>query len=433
MKPSKTYSFTSEKLFLVLYCTLFGGSALEAYNIAFVPIEWLIKVGLIAVVLFLGFTRGVYIVPGSRVLLSFFFWALLVTAANSLFTDYASIMPSLATTPYPIFISLRFLNILSFVSALYLTWWLLVKGYKDRVIKWTVVIGFIFALLAIYIYIAQIYGFPELPRTRMSTGGQTDAYRLVRFSYAFHRATGTFREPSHLAEWLVLPFLLSLGLARYRKSFFLYATLIGAVILLTGSLTGIIGTAIGLLGAMLFSMFFNFRGKSISFFYVTLSFLFALGIFYVVSVPYEEGTKSIFHVILERLTPVIEKGLEGTNRAYIYQYLANVPFPIFGYGLGHANLLLSKYLGIQFVGAYLNLYVNTLFSTGIIGLVLLCLFVLSPVIRAITILRKTHPTNRLLLILAAYFSWLVMFAVRAEELGIMFAVAFALLAHEIYH
>ena len=419
-------SFGSSCMPLAAYIVLLFGNALEAYNLGSVPIEWLANVGLIIIVVLVALTDRLYVVPGSKLLLWFFLWGLFVTGFNILLNDYASLMPPLATTSYPVFVSLRFVKILSFISAIYLVYWLCARGHEDFIIKWPVIIGIFISVVAVYIYIAQVYGLPELPKTRMGTGGGQPS---TVFSYAFHRATGTFREPSHLGEWLVLPFFLSLF--RRRRILNIHTIFIGSVLLLTGSLTGIIGAVTGFAGAVLLANPFKFRNlKTVLCF--ALVFSLALVIFYIVVMPYAGGTKNLFRLIGHRLAPIITGGPMQLNRDYIYRYIADAPFPLFGYGLGHANILLSKYFGAKLVTSFLSLYFYFLFSTGILGLALLCLFLFCPVTRAVMILKKSHTADRFLFMSAAYFSWLVMFAVRSEEFTMMFAVTFALLAYEIH-
>jgi len=428
VKPLNIYSFTSKKLFLFLYCALFFGLALGAYNIGFVPIEWLVRVGLIMAVLFLGFTQRLYIVPGSRVLLFFFFWALLVTALNSMFNDYAGMMPVLATTPYPVFISLRFLNILSFISALYLIWWLLVKGYKDSIIKWTVIIGFVFALFAVYIYIAQMYGLPELPRTRMSTGGNVDPNRLVRFSYAFHRATGTFREPSHLAEWLVIPFFL--GMIYRKRSVNIYSIVIGGVILLTGSLTSIMGVLLGIVGTILVANPFRLKNMKVLCSLLIVGAV-SLFVFNVIAMSYGSDRVNIVNVVIDRLEPIFfEGGMQQSSRSYIYKYLADTTLPLIGSGLGNSNIVFSDYLGASLPAAFLSSYFNALFSTGIVGLALVVCFLFTP-FRQRQWRKKLKSERNILMLSACYFSWLIMAAVHSYIFSMSFAIIFCLIVYEL--
>jgi len=429
-KPLTMGRLTYGKFFLFIYCILFLGSSLGAYNIAFVPIEWLTKVGLITTVIFIAGSRKLhlYTVPGVRIVLFFFLWALLITAGNILLKDYASMMPPLATTPYPIFISLRFVHIIHFIAALYVIYWLLVNGYKDSVIKWTVIIGMVVALLAIYIYLAQIYGFPEPPRTRMSTGGQTDPFRLVRFSYAFHRATGTFREPSHLAEWLVVPFFLGMI---YSKNFInICSIVIGTTILLTGSLTGIMGLFLGIMGTILIANPFKSNPMKTL---VRVLFLggITLVLFNMIALSYSGGKADIIGVVGDRIGRILfEGGMEESSRSYIYEYISDTTIPFFGQGEGNANIVFAYYLGSSLPVAFNSTYFDVFFSTGVLGLALVIYFLSVPV-RQWQWRKKLKNNTNILILCACYFSWLIMAAVHSDIFSMSFAILFCLIVYEL--
>jgi len=431
MLAAKPTSVSLGNILLVVYTVFLFGGALGAYNIGSIPIQWLVNVGLITTVVLVALTDRLYVVPGSKPLLWLFVWGLFVTGFNILLNDYASLMPPLATTSYSIFVSLRFVQISAFISAIYLVYWLLARGYRDSIIKWTVIIGTLISIAAIYVYIAQVYGLPEPLRTRMATGGGLQQSTV--FTYAFHRAMGTFREPSSLARWLVVPFFMSFI---YRRSAFnLYAILIGGVLLLTGSMAGIMGVVSGLIGALFLATLCKFRNlKKIIRFVLPLGF--AVLIFSLIVVPYTGGSQNLLQVIGSRVAPIMTKGMSASNQGYVYEYVENTPIPLFGRGFGNANILFGKYLGSELMGAFLSLYVQFLCSTGLVGLFLLSLFLLRPVGQVIASMRSsaTRATDSsLFFMLAAYLSWLAMFVVRSEELPIMFAVVFALLAYDIHH
>lgn len=424
-RPSTISRFTYGKLLLFMYRFLFFVSALGAYNISFVPIDWLIKIGLIAVVVFVAYSQRLYTVPGSRILFAFFFWALLVTALSSMFNDYASMMPPLATTPYSVFISLRFLNILSFIAALYLVYWLLVNGYRDSVIKWTAIIGMFFALFAVYIYFAQIYGFPEPPRNRMGTSG---GMQIVRFSYAFHRGQGTFREPSHLAEWLVIPFFL--GMIYRKRSVNIYSSIIGGVILLTGSLTAIMGGLLGSVGAML--VMNPFRRENMK---TLLSFLIvglvSLLVFNMLAVSYGIDRPDIMKVVTDRLESILfEGGMQQSSRGQIYRYIADTTFPLFGSGIGNANIIFADYLGGRCMAAFNSTYFGTLYSTGFVGFTLVIYFLSVP-IRQWRWRKKLKNDTNFRILCTCYLSWLIMAAGHSDIFSMSFAIIFCLIVYEL--
>lgn len=423
VRPLNICRITSKKLFLFTYCALFFGTAFGAYNIDFVPIEWLTKVGLIAIVAFVACSRKLYVVPGSRIVVFFFFWALLVTVLNSMFNDYA--MMPISTTPYPVFISLRFLNILSFIAALYLVYWLLREGLSDKLIKWTVVAGLFISLFALYIYVAQIYGLPEPSRTRMGTGGGLQA---VRFSYAFHRAMGTFREPSHLAEWLVIPFFLCF--IWRNNPINIYSVVIGGVILLTGSLTAIMGISLGIMGAILIAN--PFRTESLKMLLVFLIICgMALFIFNVFAISYTADKADIINVVSHRLERILfEGGMEQSSRSYIYRYINDVAFPFIGSGLGNSNIVFADYLGVSVVATFISSYFDALFSTGIVGLALVVYFLFTP-FRQRQWRKKLKSERNILMLSACYFSWLIMAAVHSDIFSMSFAIIFCLIVYEL--
>ncbi len=409
---------------LAIYCVLLIGSALEAYNLAFIPIQWLVQTGALITAVHIGFTRCLYTVPGGKSMKWLFYWAVAVIFWNLIFNDYSRLMPSNATTPYLVFVFLRLLNMLSFIATFHIVYWLLINGYRDALIKWTVIIGSIIAVAAIYIYLAQIYNLPEPHRNRIGTNGDE---QITVFSYAFHRAIGTFREPSHLSAWLAVPLFLSLA---YRQSLLnIHTTLITASILLTGSLTGILGSALGFTGAIIITRPYKLKNIKILL-GLAMTLLISLGIFYSIAVSRAAEEVDIFRVVSSRMSPILfEGGLQRSNRDYIYEYLANTTIPLVGPGLGNSNLLFSQYLDKDTVVSFISLYVNYLLSLGVVGLALICFFLLSPITRALK-MKRLHHNWSFISILAAYLAWLVMLGVGSEELTFVFASIFALLTYE---
>ena len=239
------------------------------------------------------------------------------------------------------------------------------QRYRHEVFKTLVTIGGIVALAAIYIYVAQVFTLWEPPRTRIGTQGEEQ--RTI-FSYAFHRAMGTFREPSHLAEWMLVPFLVSLLQNQLRS--FVWPMLMGSVILLTGSLTGILG---GVLGFAIATLILNpIRLSTLK---LTVALVIIAGISYVLFsvlvVSYSDTNTDLFSVIWDRVQPIFEGGMGASNRGYVYEYFATEPIPAVGQGLGNAGLYFSNYCGTELVTSLLSLYFSTLYSTGYVGLVLL--------------------------------------------------------------
>ena len=414
-RPGATYT----QLALFGFVALLVTTALEAYSIGPVPIQWLAQVGAIAFALVLLLGRPQAPAPGLKLLFVYVGWGVLLTGTNVFRDAYVELMPTQATTPYLVFVALRVVNILSFAATAQIVYWLCAYAPIERVQLWIVRVGCGVALAAIYIYIAQLYGLPEPPRTRMGTGG---AGQATTFTYAFHRALGTFREPSHLAEWLVVPFFLSFG-ARGRMQA-LQSISIGAALMLTGSLTGILGAATGLAVALFMTNpLRNYNVQTLL--RIVVGIVVALAIFQLFVRSNSSAAVSLGDTIMSRIEPIMAGGMGESNRDYIYDFVSQTPPPVIGAGFGHANLQLSAHLSSPLVVSFISLYFNSLYSTGVIGFAMLAIVMLAPLFWALG-----SPTMRQrrsgMLMIAGYTAWLVMFGVHAEELSMIFGVAFAL-------
>jgi O-antigen ligase len=78
-------------------------------------------------------------------------------------------------------------------------------------------------------------------------------------------------------------------------------------------------------------------------------------------------------------------GLQSSDRGAILMAAFKQPISFFGYGMGRANLILTDIYGRMTFGAtpfvvdYHSLYLHYLFATGIVGLTLLLVFIITPV------------------------------------------------------
>ncbi|MCB0362452.1 MAG: hypothetical protein KDD35_07010, partial [Bdellovibrionales bacterium] len=214
--------------------------ACAAYSIGPIPLQWVGQSGIVVLFFSIFLGRRIRIFPGFYMLVIFLMWTLGVTLANMLSADYSVLVPPLATTPYLVYVSLRFFTLLSFISTVGVTYWLMEANQGEKFIRQCAYLGVIVALYGLYVYLAQVKGWPEIPRTRVGTTGKE---QITVFTYAFHRAMGSFREPSHLAEWLILPLFFSMSLKSWKGVFL--SLVIGSVLLLTGSLTGIVSSLFG--------------------------------------------------------------------------------------------------------------------------------------------------------------------------------------------
>ena len=427
--------FNSPDHFIVkLYLGLLTLNALSAYSFSGIPLPWLANVAAIGLVFILFFISKIPSLPGMRIFFLLFILALLLTIYKSITADYDNIMPPLANSSYSLFISLRFLVMLSFAGIATITYFLCKKGYTNYIIEAITTIGFILSIYAIYVYFAQLYNLPELPRTRAGTDGWE---QHTSFSYPFHRAMGTFREPSHLAEWLIVPYFFSFfkntSLLEYRK------ITIGIVLVLTGSITGIIGVVSGIVLSFCFVITttkVRTRNPVNREVLITWSIpILLIGTETVViagGLSLLPGNQNSAMIIMEtlysRINTLLAGGLGATNRAYIYDNLKSLDISIFGYGIGNANILITESVKTDGMASFLSLYSYYLYGTGIIGLLLLLAFLAYPVIRLIRY-PNAASSKMALLIVAGYAGWLVMYFGHSEELTLLFGVLYGLLVY----
>lgn len=408
---------------LAAFTAVYGGTALGAYNFGPVPFQWLTQFGLLGVAGLLLLARRLPKVPGLGVMIPLVAWAAVVTLANAVAIDYARLMPPLASSPYPVYLALRFMGLLTFAAAAALVYYLLQNGYREALVARVVWVGGLASVAAVYIYFAQVNGWWEPGRTRMGTGG---AEQATQFAYAFHRAMGTFREPSHLAEWLVLPFFLSFS---YRgRGWLALMVALSSALLLTGSLTGLVSIAGGLGTALVLGNPLSRRRLRVP---LSLAAVAGLGLLVFNAVAVSNGTSAagLWEVVSGRMADVLTGGLGASNRSYVYEYTGAQPLPLLGAGLGHANLLFGASDQSAIISSFLNLYLNYLFSLGIPGVVLLALLLARPAARLVRAPGYRHDPG-LMLLMAAYLAWLLMFVVHSEELTLVFGIVFGMVAFE---
>ncbi len=403
-----------------------AATALDAYTVGAVPIQWIASCAILLLFLFVLLTQSSVRIPNMWLFALLGGWCVLVTAVQGLLHDYAALMPSAATSSYGVFVALRFVVGVAFAAVAVLTYMLLRRGREEQILRVLTVIGLVVSLAALYIYLAQVHGLPEPLRTRLNTlGGEVTT---VTYTYPFHRATGTFREPSHLAVWLVVPLFASIALRRSPLN--LSTVVMGGTLLLTGSMTGMAACVLGVLGALVLARPRGIRwartvGETVV--AVFLAFL----IFQVVAVPNEGGSTNLINIIRMRLWPVASGGLADSNRSYVYGFAQFHPAPLLGWGLGHAQLLFSEYLRSNAIASFLNLYLALFYAGGLPGLALLLCWLARPVLQVGALGMRRAVSLSLFAAISGYVAWLAMFYVQTEELTPMFGIIFAWLVYEI--
>lgn len=392
-------------------------SALESYAFLGIPLQWLGYVAAIIVATFVILVFKVRLMPGSTLFLGLCLWMAIVTFLSATLTDYSGRMPIVSSTPYPVFIGLRFLKLFSFFALAQLVYALCVFGREDAVIRITIGVSIVIATYSFYVYAAARFNLPEVPRLQIGTGG-TETSQLATFR-VFMRSIGTFREPGPFAVWLVVPLFLCFMLRRPRR--WLSVLILVTAFVATGSLTGILATAIGIMGAILLFNPFHISSLRV---WTPLVAILALG-FLILNylVPVGEANVSVIHWFWSRTEPLLQYGLAGSNRDYTWEYVISHPVPLLGSGLGHVNLDFSQGL----LSSLLSLYFNTWLAGGIVGIFLLTGFLSVPLILFVANGAWRHQASFGLL--AAYVAWLAAYAVQPEEFQQMFAVIFALLVY----
>jgi len=408
---------------LRVYTLAFFLDSLAAYNIGVVPLPWLSQLLVIGFGIFFALGNRSVRVPGSMALGALALLGLTLTLGNAVSGQFAQMMPPYATTPYVVYISLRLISLGSFTAQVYLVYWLLCRGCLGEVVRRTTAVGVVCAVFAVYIYVAQLSGLPEPPRNRMGTSGEA---QVTNFSYDFHRAMGTFQEPGDMASWLVVPLFVSLlGRGPYKN---IWSIMIASAILLSGSLAAIVGAVFGLIIALFIVRPLRLLGPA-QLLRIVAAMGVSAGVFTFLAVANEGGSTDLFSVLMKRIEPMLESGMEGSNRNYIYEYVADTPFPILGPGYGHSNLLMTKYFGKDLIVSFISLYFCTIYSLGLAGFVVLLVFMTSPVLRVCTRLGVLRQCPVLpVAVLAAYATWLIMFGVRADDFPAGFGTTYAILA-----
>ena len=213
-------------------------NSLSSISIIDIPLPW---IGTVLIILLLLSFQKVHInyfilIPT----ITIFCLAIILNISNYFY--YELIILDKMTTPYYLFVMIRYLNTLSYLAMVMILIELCIAGKWEWIIKFIVNLGVLVSFYAVYVYFAQTYNFSELlPRSRLGTAAGAQS---IVFSYEFHRAMGSFREPSHLAEFLMVPFILAFlngdKLVAWKK------IIIFIVIFLTGSMSAILSLFIGL-------------------------------------------------------------------------------------------------------------------------------------------------------------------------------------------
>lgn len=386
-------------------------NAAAAYSFFGVPVPW------VAAPLLLFYSLNTGALSTKRKLASVVKPLLVFTGLAIVMTAYtwpaSPSMPPLATTTYELFLVLRYATLAIYALGIVVFYRYTVKWGEFELCNLLTQVGLLVAGYSLYVYLAQLVGFWEIPRTRMGTGGQDFTVQAVKFQYEFHRALGSFREPSHLAEWLIVPAISSLAIKTKRALVSRIVML--AAIVLSGSLLAVFALA----GAWLTLVLIGLSSTKSTRRTIVGASALVLCVVYIFDAVVGLG---YLQVIQDRINDALRLGVEGTNRAYVFHYVVDNPPSLVGYGLGNASLKLTKALGTDLVASHLSLYVHYLYALGIIGVALLVWHFTLPLILAIR-----HGLTKLTLagqaFVAGHVSWLLMYAGHSEEPALLHAAA----------
>lgn len=431
---------------------LFEG--LDAFSIYNIPIYWLGVSFLSTIYLicyFLGFRTFNLNLISIR---NWVIYGVFVTLIQSFFNDL--ILPKYASTSYIQYIGLRLFKLFLFLIVIYLINYILQKYDFEKILKFLLISSIAISTLSIISYFSYIYGYSDFPRTRPGSGGWTQP---IQRACNILRNYGTFREPSFLAIWTVpfIPYFFYLG--KKSKIWYILSLIPILSVVLSRSLTGIIAfvASIVIVTVLLYLTHKKLELNIILMLSIFLIVIFSSGIFSYQFPPDEntcidvssecvctpedrldelKNSPSFSEATFGRFGEISSQGLDAFgNTAFLFDYIENIGFSIFGQGYGYSNIAFSyaaDEAGKQLVDnqiiyrnpgqvvSFNNLYANILMSTGLVGL-LWFLYILINVLRKIVFM----PTPLQPYLLISFISTLFVYSYQAEELATHLAIAIA--------
>jgi hypothetical protein len=264
--------------------------------------------------------------------------------------------------------------VLSYIAAAASSYSLIISGFSHKIIKAHFSILAFVSIYGLYIYFAQKYNLWEPLRNRLGTGGQDFRFERVEFQYLFHRALGSFREPSHLANWLACTIIFLLPQKKVFKNRFFELLVIFlsiALLILTGSFLGIICLLAGL---MTFAVVARRMAWVLSAFSLVMTLI-------LIWLAESLMGVDLLSALLPRFEQFAQGGLYSTNRSEIYYYLSeNIP-QFQGIGIGHSALLYSQYTGDDLISPIINLFITVWYEAGVVGISCIIFSFFLPIIR----------------------------------------------------
>ena len=343
----------------------------------------------------------------------YFYWTIycVLITLIFLFFQYETLITNSIASPL-FYVLLRLLNFLSFFSIIYSLNKILNINNRDKIIELISYASIIISVLSLVSYFSYVMNFPDLSRNRMGTG---IGFQSIIKACTVLRNYGTFREPSFLAVWIAPTIPLYFYNAREKNYWYVLSVLPITCLVLTRSLTGVMSFIIAVLLVFILSLLqkskLNLR-LLFPIFVLGICLVFA-NLFAYKFPPLDEdqcppytpdycsceyyddeqdrakNSTDITTSIFSRLFAVINSGISSFDSLNLIRenmYEDNVS--ILGSGLGISNIKFSDNYAINktqsdlqylirngviieryenSIVSFNNLYLNILFSTGILG------------------------------------------------------------------
>ena len=445
----------------ILFIFIFGIflEGLDAFSFLSIPLPWIgivLVISLYVINYFFGYDYEFDKLASLRI---WIFYLFLVTAIRAISFDQS--LPEYATTTFNQYISLRFLKLLSFLVAIWAIHLINEYKSKEKIIEFIVFAGLCISLLSLYSYFSYIFEIPDFNRTRSGSGGWTQP---IKKACSILRNYGTFREPSFLAVWLAPTIVLIFSLARKRKYWYLISIIPVLSLVLTRSLTGVVGLVVLLLFV---SIIWILKNKTINVHLLIPVIIILMTSVLANNLSYKfppldpsmcppntpdkcncsiyddeedeaKNSEEVTGSIYTRAGLIASGGIESfSNLAYINEYIKINGIKIFGEGIGIANInysfeyedlsnrVIERRVWFSNPGqivAFNNLYANLLFSSGLVGLIwflVILLKIMYDLIKRFSTL-DTYLLTYLLLILFMNFF-------QGEEVSITLGIAVGLI------
>ena len=445
----------------ILFIFIFGIflEGLDAFSFLSIPLPWIgivLVISLYVINYFFGYDYEFDKLASLRI---WIFYLFLVTAIRAISFDQS--LPEYATTTFNQYISLRFLKLLSFLVAIWAIHLINEYKSKEKIIEFIVFAGLCISLLSLYSYFSYIFEIPDFNRTRSGSGGWTQP---IKKACSILRNYGTFREPSFLAVWLAPTIVLIFSLARKRKYWYLISIIPVLSLVLTRSLTGVVGLVVLLLFV---SIIWILKNKTINVHLLIPVIIILMTSVLANNLSYKfppldpsmcppntpdkcncsiyddeedeaKNSEEVTGSIYTRAGLIASGGIASfSNIAYINEYIKINGIKIFGEGIGIANInysfeyedlsnrVIERRVWFSNPGqivAFNNLYANLLFSSGLVGLIwflVILLKIMYDLIKRFSML-DTYLLTYLLLILFMNFF-------QGEEVSITLGIAVGLI------